>query len=111
MSGDGSRIPCSKTYFATGLFSELTLKGTLKDFPDLKPRLITNPTAADDSAIPTAPNNNLFSPRNDIILLAWIPLLVNPLPSGDLARRLHSKDLPSFLPGAIRNVSRDWLRK
>ena len=69
MSGNGSRIPCSNTYFVSGLCSELTLKGTSKEFLRLKPRLITNPTAADDSAIPTAPNNNLFSPRNDIILL------------------------------------------
>ena len=67
MSGKGSRIPCSKTYFVTRLSSDLTLDGPSKEFLRflrLKPRPIRNPTAADDSAIPTAPNINLFSPKD-----------------------------------------------
>lgn len=91
MSGKGSRIPYSKTYFATGLCSELTLKGALKEFLRSKPRLITNPSAADESAIPTAPNNNLFSPKNDIILLAQFSIIFRKpdlLLAGGLGKRL-----------------------
>ena len=100
MSGKGSRILCSKTYFATGLCSELTLKGTSKVFVRLKPRLITNPTAADDSAIPTAPNNNLFSFHLKPISF-WKHSSSSPLSGGGTGQEVTSR----YFPGGERYVT------
>ena len=67
LSGGGSRIPYSITYFLTG-FSSKWIFDSLKSSSLLRPRTraTTNPAAADDRAIPTAPNSNLFSLKNDI---------------------------------------------
>ena len=66
VSGEGSQIPYSKTYLVTGLCSELTLNGALNELLHFQTRIMRNPAAADDSAIPTALKSNLFSHQNDI---------------------------------------------
>ena len=62
---EGSRSPCFITFLLTGLSSEQTLKGVSNELRRIKIRLIIHPAAADDSAIPIAPNNNLCSFKND----------------------------------------------
>ena len=71
----GSRIPYSMTYLATGLPLERPTfqSGSLHELLRSKTPLITYPAAAEDSAIPTAPNKNLFSLKNDIA----IPITTN----------------------------------
>ena len=62
---EGSRSPCFITFLLTGLSSEQTLKDVSNELRRIKIRLIY-PATADDSAIPTAPTNNLCSFKNDI---------------------------------------------